>query len=186
MTNKSPIVLVLAGVALLASCDDKKPAQNNKAPTAQSQASQGKIYKDLDACLADAGDMDQVKACRDGYQQAMDKMAEAPRFEERARCEDVYGPGNCVPRGSVVHEGGSGFVPFMMGYMLGGGFGGRTVYQPVFIDRHGSYFAGAAPISQPRWSGSVPPSAPRAATVPSSVARGGFGSSAMASSTAGG
>jgi uncharacterized protein YgiB involved in biofilm formation len=186
MTSVSRVVLLLASAALLSACDDdKKTAQNRQGPP-PAAATSGKIYKDLDACLADAGDMDQVKACREGYQQALEKMAEAPRFEERARCEDVYGPGNCVPRGSVVHEGGGGFVPFMMGYMLGGGFGGRTVYQPVFIDRGGSYYAGNAPVSNPRWSGSVPPSAPHAATVPSSVARGGFGSTAATSATAGG
>lgn len=182
MTSVSKVVLLLASVTLLAGCDDKKSAQNNAQNHAQ-PAAQSKIYKDLDACLADAKDMDQVKSCREGYQQALDQMAQAPRFEQQAKCEDVYGPGNCVPRGSYVHDGGGGFMPFMMGYMLGGGFGGRTVYQPVFIDRGGAAYAGGSVVSNPSWSGGSPP---RAATVPSSVARGGFGSTAAAKVTVGG
>jgi uncharacterized protein YgiB involved in biofilm formation len=174
----SRIVFLLAGAAclsLLAGCDDHKSSGQVGMPQ------QGKLYKDLDSCLAQTNDMDGVKTCREGYQQALDKMAEAPQYAEQARCEDVYGPGNCVPRGSVVSGGGGGFVPFMMGYMLGG-FGGRTVYQPVFIDRHGATFAGSSVISRPSWSGSPPP----AALHSSSVARGGFGGTAIASASAGG
>jgi len=181
MNGLSPLVLALAGIVLLAGCDDdKKAARNNQAPTGQ----QAKIYKDLDSCLAEAKDMDQVQSCRAGYQQALAQMAEAPRFDDRARCEDVYGPGNCVPRGAYVNNGGGGFIPFMMGYMMGGGFGGRTVYQPVFIDRAGAAYAGGSVVSNPRWSGGDP--GPRVATAPSSIARGGFGKSAMAKVTVGG
>jgi uncharacterized protein YgiB involved in biofilm formation len=181
MSKLSPLVLALAGATLLAGCDDNKAAQNRVPPP----AGQAKIYKDLDSCLAEAKDMDQVQSCRAGYQQALAQMAQAPRFDERARCEDVYGPGNCVPRGAYVHDGGGGFIPFMMGYMLGGGFGGgRSNYMPVFIDRSGSAFAGGSVISSPSWSGGDP--GPRSATAPSSISRGGFGSSAVASATAGG
>jgi uncharacterized protein YgiB involved in biofilm formation len=176
MKNPTKLVLLLAGAALLAGCDDdKKSAQNSQPPPGQQ-----KIYKDLDACLAEARDMDGVQSCRAGYQQALAQMAEAPRYDERARCEDVYGPGNCVPRGAYVHDGGGGFIPFMMGYMLGGGLGGgRTVYQPVFIDRSGAAHAGSSVISTPRWSGGDPPPRPAAAS-PTSIKRGGFGSSAGA------
>jgi uncharacterized protein YgiB involved in biofilm formation len=145
-----------------------------------------KIYRTLDDCLAEASSMDAVHTCREGYRAALEKQAEAPRFDQQARCEDVYGPGNCVPRGSVVHDGGSGFVPFMFGYMLGGG--NQTNYMPVYVDRRGSTYAGSSVISSPSWSGgssggfvsSGRPSAPSVATLPSSVERGGFGSTAMA------
>jgi len=186
MTSASRIVLLTAGVAcatLLAACDDeKKPAR----PQQTISGTQGKIYKDLDSCLAEAADMDAVKTCREAYQQALDKMAEAPQYERQASCEDVYGPGNCVPRGSVVHDGGSSFVPFMWGFMLGNMGGGRTYYQPVFVDRGGATYAGASVVSAPSWTGGRP-SAP-AAAMSSSVARGGFGStaSARAVSTVGG
>lgn len=184
----SSLILILVAAACLSGCDeDKKKVQ---APVQTGAAQQGKIYKDLDACLADAKDMDQVKECREGYRQAMDKMAEAPQFAQQAKCEDVYGPGNCVPRGSVVHDGGGSFVPFMMGYMIGGafgggGFGGRTVYAPVFIDRSGSTYAGGTVINRPAWTGGAPTAAP-SAMASSSVSRGGFGSTASAKATVGG
>jgi len=178
MSKLTPLVLVVAGAALLSACDEKKQAQQQPQP-----ANQAKMYKDLDSCLAEAKDMDQVQSCRTGYQQALANMENAPKFEQRASCEDVYGPGNCVPRGTYVHDGGGWFVPYMMGYMLGGGFGNRTIYQPVFIDRSGSYFAGNSVINNPSWSG---PSSSKAATAPSTISRGGFGSSAIASSTVGG
>lgn len=187
MKTQTGAVLLLAVASLLAGCDDDKKTSRNQQPAAQGSAQQGKIYRDLDACIADAPDMDHVKECREGYHQAMEKMAEAPRFEQQARCEDVYGPGNCVPRGSVVEGGGSGFVPFMMGYMIGGAFGGgygRTIYAPVFIDRTGSTYAGGSVISRPSWTGGAPAAAP-AARASSSVSRGGFGSTAAARPTVG-
>ena len=179
MSKITPVVLLLASTALLSACDDnKKQAQQGTNP-----AGQAKIYKDLDSCLAEAKDMDQVQSCRDGYQQALKNMETAPRYEQQASCEAVYGPGNCVPRGTYVHDGGGWFVPYMMGYMMGGGFGSRSYYQPVFIDRSGSTYAGSTIVSNPSWSGG---SSSRAATAPSSIARGGFGGTAMASSSVGG
>jgi uncharacterized protein YgiB involved in biofilm formation len=166
------LLTLMSGALLLAGCDDNKKTGGQPPASAQ----QGKLYKDLDACLADATGMQQVTACREGYHQALQQMAQAPQYDQRANCEDVYGPGNCVPRGSVVQGGGGGFVPFMMGYMMGN-MGGHTVYQPVFIDRGGSAFANGSRISNPSWSGGTP----AAASPSSAVTRGGFGSTATAS-----
>ena len=118
----------VSAVALLSACDDH-PRRVSQAGVPQGQQQQT-VYRNLDACLAQATDMTMVQACRDGYAQAMEKMAEAPKYETQATCEDVYGPGACVPRGSVVHDGGGGgwFVPYMMGYMIGGGFGRSYSY----------------------------------------------------------
>src|SRR5579859_4568927 len=171
--------------ALLSACDDH-PQRTSQAGVPQGQQQQT-VYRNLDACLAQANDMTMVQACRDGYAQAMEKMAEAPKYETQATCEDVYGPGNCVPRGSVVHEGGGSFIPFMMGYMIGGGFGRSTAYYPVYVDRGGTTFAGGyggganTVVSTPSWQGGAP-TAVRSSS--SSVVRGGFGSTAMASAHA--
>jgi uncharacterized protein YgiB involved in biofilm formation len=190
MTRVSRAVLALAAVAcssLVSGCDDDKTSSNAGQASPPGAAQEGRIYKTLDACLAEAADMDAVNACRQGYHDALAKMADAPRFDQQARCEDVYGPGNCVPRGSVVHDGSGGFIPFMFGYMLGG-FGGRTNYVPVYVDRGGSTYAGSTVIANPSWSGGVPSATSMAskggpslsATTSSSVARGGFGGTAMA------
>jgi uncharacterized protein YgiB involved in biofilm formation len=178
------LAAAVSAVALLSACDDKQPQRRSQVGVPQAQQEQV-VYRTLDACLAQAKDMDGVQACRDGYAQAMEKMAEAPKYETQATCEDVYGPGACVPRGSVVHDGGGWFVPYMMGYMIGGGFGRSTAYYPVFVDRGGTTYAGgygnggaSAVVSNPGWHGGAP-----AAVRPSSssVTRGGFGSTAMAS-----
>jgi uncharacterized protein YgiB involved in biofilm formation len=180
------LAAAVSAAALLSGCDDKQPQRRSQIGTPQAQQEQV-VYRNLDACLAQAKDMDGVQACRDGYAQAMAKMAEAPKYETQSTCEDVYGPGNCVPRESVVHEGGGGgwFVPYMMGYMIGGGFGHSTAYYPVYVDRGGTTYAGgygngaaSTVVSNPGWHGGAP-----AAIRPSSssVVRGGFGSTAMTS-----
>jgi uncharacterized protein YgiB involved in biofilm formation len=179
-----PLVAALAvsAVALLSACDDHTPPRAAQAGVPQGQQQQT-VYRNLDACLAQAKDMDGVQACRDGYAQAMEKMAEAPKYETQATCEDVYGPGACVPRSSVVHDGGGWFVPYMMGYMIGGGFGHSYSYYPVYVDRYGSTFAGGyggnrtTIINAPSWNGGAPAAA-AAHTSSSSVVRGGFGSTA--------
>ncbi len=181
-----PLLLAAAvsAAALLSACDDKQPQRRSQVGTPQAQQEQV-VYRNLDACLAQATDMTMVQACLDGYAQATEKMAEAPKYETQATCEDVYGPGNCVPRGSVVQGGGGGgwFIPYMMGYMIGGGFGRSTAYYPVYVDRGGTTYAGGygggnTVVSTPAWHGGAP-----AAVRPSSssVVRGGFGSTAMTS-----
>jgi len=175
----------VSAVALLSACDDHPRVAQAGVPQGQQQQT---VYRNLDACLAQAKDMDGVQACRDGYAQAMEKMAEAPKFQTQATCEDVYGQGACVPRGSVVHEDGGGgwFIPYMMGYMIGGGFGRSTAYYPVFVDRGGTTFAGGyggnstTIVNAPSWHGGAPAAA-AARTSSSSVVRGGFGSTAMTS-----
>ncbi len=174
--------VAVSAAALLSACDDHAPRRTSQVGNPQGQQQQT-IYANLDACLADAKDMDTVKACRDGYAAAMAKMAEAPKYETVASCEEIYGYGNCVPRGTVVHDGGGGgwFIPYMMGYMIGGGFGHSYSYYPVYIDRGGYYrsSAGAPIVSSPSWHGNAPSSA--AIKPSSSITRGGFGSTAVAS-----
>ncbi|HMA49925.1 MAG TPA: DUF1190 domain-containing protein [Magnetospirillaceae bacterium] len=184
-TGRMAVILAVSATAILCGCDDKQPQRRSQVGTPQGQQEQV-VYRNLDACLAQAKDMDGVQACRDGYAQAMEKMAEAPKYETQSTCEDVYGPGNCVPRGSVVHEGGGWFIPYMMGYMIGGGFGRSTAYYPVYVDRGGTTYAGgygtgpgaSTVVANPGWHGGAP-----AAVRPSSssVVRGGFGSTAMTS-----
>ena len=179
------LVAAVSAAALLSGCDDKQPQRRSQVGTPQGQQEQV-VYRNLDACLAQAKDMDGVQACRDGYAQAMEKMAEAPKYETQSTCEDVYGPGNCVPRGSVVHEGGGWFIPYMMGYMIGGGFGRSTAYYPVYVDRGGTTYAGgygtgagaSTVVTNPGWHGGAPAAARPSS---SSVVRGGFGSTAMTS-----
>jgi len=186
-TGHLAVALAVSATALLSACDDHSH-RSSQVGTPQGQQQQV-IYRNLDACLAQVTDMTMVQACRDGYAQAMAKMAEAPRYESQASCEDVYGPGNCVPRGTVVHDGGGWFIPYMMGYMIGGGFGHSPVYYPVYVDRGGTTFSsgfgsGRTVVTNPSWNGG----APSAIRPSSSIVRGGFGSTAIASAhpTAGG
>ena len=46
--------------------------------------------------------------CDRGYQAALADDKNAPRFSDRTSCEDIYGEGQCVPRG---YGGSSFFTP---------------------------------------------------------------------------
>jgi uncharacterized protein YgiB involved in biofilm formation len=52
--------------------------------------------------------------------------------DKQASCEDVYGPGQCVPR-QAANGGGSIWGPliagFVVGRMMDGGWGGRGLYR---------------------------------------------------------
>ena len=84
------------------------------------------------ASLQECKDKNEVpdEACEKAQQAALADQEKAPQFDQRATCEEIYGPGQCVPRGS---GGGSFWGPlvagFVVGQMLDGGWGGRGYYR---------------------------------------------------------
>ncbi len=81
-TGRMAVILAVSATAILSGCDDK-PQRRSQVGTPQGQQEQV-VYRNLDACLAQAKDMDGVQACRDGYAQAKEKMAEAPKYETQS------------------------------------------------------------------------------------------------------
>ena len=139
-------------------------------------------------------------ACETAEKNAKDDETKAAKYSEQASCEDVYGPGQCVPRGYNSGGGGSFWGPlitgFVVGRMLDGGWGGRGMYRDwrdggyytssggrVFTD----YSTGRTRIGQ---NGFHAPDAmhapPRAMSRASVISRGGFGGRSSSRSFSGG
>jgi uncharacterized protein YgiB involved in biofilm formation len=123
-----------AGLALNA-CDqaanwDSSPAAREPVPAF--------AYQSVDQCKV-ADEVPDAE-CDKGAATALADETNAPRYQERASCEEVYGPGNCVPRSA----GGSNFfgpllTGFVIGRMLDGG--GSPFYRGsgLYRDRYGEY-----------------------------------------------
>jgi uncharacterized protein YgiB involved in biofilm formation len=100
------------------------------------------IYPTVEQCKAQqpAADCDKAFA---GAQAQHD--AQAPHYGNVTSCEDVYGPGQCVPRSGA---GSSWFIPAMAGFVLGHALGASpaVIYQPVYVDRSGFAYSGGTVI----------------------------------------
>lgn len=115
-----------AGGVSLAACGDN-PADNVRIQNPGS-AVDAWTYQTLQACK-DANEVPD-EACEKAEQAALADQEKGPQYGDRATCEDIYGPGQCVPRGS---GGGSFWGPlvtgFVVGRMLDGAWGGRGYYR---------------------------------------------------------
>ena len=155
-------------------------------------------YPSIQACF-DANDISD-DACREAALTAIkDHEAAAPRYAEQSNCEDVYGPGQCVPRGS---QGGGGFFTplltgFVVGQMLNGGYRGTGLYHDR--QNNGYYTSYGGRLSSDYRTGRTqvgvngidPPAAikaspPKIQTRTSVLSRGGFGGRMSAYSASGG
>jgi uncharacterized protein YgiB involved in biofilm formation len=94
------------------------------------------------ASLQECKDKNEIPddACDKAEKQAETDQAKTARWNDQASCEDVYGPGQCVPRGA--NSGGGSFwgpliTGFVVGRMLDGGWMGRGYYRDW---RDGGYY----------------------------------------------
>jgi uncharacterized protein YgiB involved in biofilm formation len=185
-------VMCGASVSLIA-CDGQSGGHTAQWQEPAAQVEQGQpvkafAYPTLQACF-DANDMSDDQ-CREAALAAVkDNEAAAPRYAEKDTCEDVYGPGQCVPRNSQ-NGGGGFFTPlltgFVVGQMLNGGFRGTGLYRD---QRDGGYYTGyggrlgtdyRTGRTQIGVNGIDPPAAikaspPKIQTRTSVLSRGGFG-----------
>jgi uncharacterized protein YgiB involved in biofilm formation len=109
------------------------------------------FFSSVEQCREAAAESDEFSAgdCDRSFEQAMAEHATlAPRYDELALCEEQHGDGACAPAevaggavagpeaGEAAQSGGSVFMPFFMGYMMGnmlssnrpGGYAGRALY----------------------------------------------------------
>ena len=190
------LTTMLAGAAsfTLAGCGDQPPApaQWDQSSVAQGEQVEAFQYASLEACKT----ADEVpdSECDSGWAAAQkDHNANAPRYQDRTSCEDVYGDGNCVPRGS---GGGSFFTPLLTGFLIGQmlDLDGRRYYRGTGYYRQNERYGGGYVTG---WGGRLdrdyrtgrsviarqgiePPDAirqapPKVQTRTSVVSRGGFG-----------
>jgi uncharacterized protein YgiB involved in biofilm formation len=120
--------LMAVGGVSLSACGDN--AADNVRIEHPAEATDGFAYQSLQQCK----DKNEVPdaACEAAEKTAVADEAKSARWNEQASCEDVYGPGQCVPR-QAANGGGSIWGPliagFVVGRMMDGGWGGRGLYR---------------------------------------------------------
>lgn len=179
-------LMAMGGVSLTA-CGDQ-PSVTISEPKTDAYA-----YQSLQECKAKNEVPDE--ACDTAMKATQDEQNADARYADNKTCEDVYGPGQCVPRSQA--GGGSIWGPlatgFIVGQMMNGGWGGGGMYRDY---RSGGYYSRGGPISTDYASGrtqvsqksfdspaATPPA--KAMTRTSVVSRGGFGGR-MSSRSSGG
>ena len=141
------------------------------------------VYDTLQQCIDDpAMTPDQCKAT---YAVAKTEHAKvAPKYTSRADCEADFGPEHCEEAPYRTQNGGSVFMPLMMGYMMGSMLAGRNAVapQPLYRsadDPRGYRTADNRKVGSGTGATKVAQSAARSPSVKTStVRRGGFGASA--------
>ncbi|MCB1885760.1 MAG: DUF1190 domain-containing protein [Geminicoccaceae bacterium] len=89
------------------------------------------VYPSAEACTRDG--VYSADECRTAFDAAATANAEAaPRFASKELCEDEFGDGRCE---ADSYHGGGYFMPFMLGYMMGGFGRSGVAPQPVYRSR---------------------------------------------------
>jgi uncharacterized protein YgiB involved in biofilm formation len=163
------LVMMGAGSIVLTACDEPQVDAN--------------VFRDVEQCIDQPGAS--RAACEEAYGvAAAQHAAVAPKYVDKADCEADFGAGQCETAPYSTREGGSVFMPLMMGYMMGSmlgggrGFGAQPLYRSA--DSPGTYrtadnrsvgtATGATKVAQ---SATARPTAKT-----STVSRGGFGARA--------
>lgn len=172
MKRSVAVTLAVMGTAALAGCGD------HKIETA--------VYRSVDECVA--GGFSRQR-CTSDYELAFaEHQKNAPAYKSKEDCEAEFGMGKCETS-TPSHATGSGsFVPFMLGYMLGGSSSASSssqlAPQALYREAGKSNFVNAAGAEVSKGIGrTVISSWSNAARTPpvqtSTLSRGGFGARAM-------
>ena len=168
--------------------------------TACEERVETRVYETVEQCLANVEE--HPDDCRRNFEVASINHAEtAPRYMSQADCEDEFGAGKCeersaAPSNAEPGQGGSFFMPFMMGYMMGNALGRnysghvtpQPLYRPLVNGTPGSFRTpGNVDVGSAVGRTSVRPSAVNApvANAGQVVSRGGFGARGAAMSSGG-
>ena len=91
------------------------------------------VFESLDQCKSDSGaSSDQ---CDTSFEEARTQHAAvAPKYSSAADCQADFGAEKCEEAPYKTSNGGSVFMPLMMGYMMGSMMGGRgsMMSQPLY------------------------------------------------------
>jgi len=139
------------------------------------EAADLRVFADVQDCMTQHDE----NTCMQQFAQARDQHGkEAPRYAEKATCEELYGEGKCVPANAASGGTQSWFMPALAGFMLARALGGPTA-QPVYTDRSGYAYVGGRSWGayQAQGRGGALARTPDAGT-----SRGGFGQTASRSS----
>jgi len=149
------------------------------------------VFDTLQQCLADQ-DLTREQ-CETNYEEARNRhVAVSPKYTSRDTCEADFGTEQCELAPQKTQNGGSVFMPLMMGYMMGSMLGNRAgvVSQPLYrsADDSKTYrTADNQKVATTTGRTQVARSATRAPSMKTStVSRGGFGARARTMGFAGG
>lgn len=157
---------------------------------------EAEAFPDLAACKSAAaqGGLISSAECDTAFAEAQTLHSEsAPRYEDKALCEQEHGAGNCGSEQQATGSGGGSiFMPLIAGYLIGsmlGGNRGMAASQPMYKTADGRFTNAAGTTSynansgrgqmassqfaRPATTAGQPPM-----TKASVASRGGFGSSA--------
>lgn len=185
-----PLAVFLGVTAGVAGCDN---ADN---------ALQVRGYEGREQCVASG--VYTAGFCAEAYGQALARhQSSAPRFETREDCERDFGKDGCEERRAPSSSGagrGTGYVPFMKGFVAGTDPAGIQSVAPVYRSAAGenltdggaripssSFGRSAAPARVPGVSLAKPSAVEpvsRGASFTSSSSRGGFGSTGRSAAPA--
>lgn len=113
---KLTTMLASATALTLAGCDDPGPSPQAGWDPNRGEQVEALSYKTLEECK-EAKEVT-AQQCETSFAAAKaDDEKNAPRYDQRATCEEVYGAGNCVPRSQ--QGGGSFFTPLLAGFVIG-------------------------------------------------------------------
>lgn len=173
MKRSVVVSLVAMGAATLAACEDK---------TIESA-----VYTSVDECVAARAYS--PEKCDADYKAAVASHEKtAPAYKSLEHCEEEFGEGKCAPATSHHASGGSVFLPFMMGYMMGGRSVGpdpaSVSPQALYRQPGKSGFLNANGVEIAKSSGHVRFSSRSSAARPpaastTTLSRGGFGARAV-------
>ena len=187
--SRAVSTLILAGAAVaLAGCDGG--------------TEEAKLYSSAEACkteMAAAQCEQEWKAAQEEHQRT------APKFADKAQCEQEFGAERCQQveqKHADGSSGGSFFMPFMMGYMMSNMLGGSA--RPIYVDQQGYARSGGATVTRfPDAAAATPgstwrttaavdrtvlrnPAAPAGLIAPGQRSYGGFGSTGSRAMMSGG
>ncbi len=163
MKRSMTVSLVLLGSAALSLSACKPKAES---------------YASAEACEAAGDHTDQE--CREAFAAARaEHEASAPHYQTRDECLAAYGPSGCEER--HAEGGGSFFMPMMMGYMLGRGFG----YHPLYPAPGGGMMAAGGQRFGGFSGGGFGSRSSSSGAETTTTSRGGFGSSSSSLSAGG-
>lgn len=137
--------MATAGLSLSA-CDQPWDSGSHKPVEAA-------VYASLDQCKA-SGETPAAECDKAFAAAQADDAKHSPRYDARDTCEDVYGAGNCVPRG-YNNGGGSWFGPLLTGFVVGRMLdgGGRQYYRGSALYRQDDRYGNGGYVTP--WGGHV-------------------------------
>jgi uncharacterized protein YgiB involved in biofilm formation len=148
--------LMGAGIVILSACGEEEQQVQTKAYETVLQCE-----KAVDPEHPENGPVNTPDECRAQFEEAAKTHeTQAPRYTDKALCEEEFGTGNCESRPGSS-DGPGFFMPLMAGYMLGSALGGNTVSRGAGQDcdprvrdcrQGGGTSGGAAPASRSYYS----------------------------------